>query len=103
MISKKEEWHTWKHLNQPVRFFGLTGSQLGLAVLIPIIFMGVQFFFALGLIVAELMIIGRINNLQKKGDLFPLRTKRVRGSTPVLVQDTDGFYDMLIRDEEESI
>lgn len=97
----REEWNTWKHLNQPVRFFGLSGSQLGMSILLVLIMMAVNFYVALVAVVLEFLIIGRISAMQKKGDMFPIRTRRVKSSSPDLIQDLDGFYDMLLKKDSE--
>ena len=96
---------TWRHLNDEIRLRGLSGSQLGLGILI--FFMS----FSMGVKVIPIVVILELAlykwyiSLIEDNDPFPLVTRNVKNASKNHIQDKTDFYYRLmhtdfIEDEE---
>lgn len=99
-----------KHINQPVRFMGLSGGQFVALCLIPLPFMRIN------LILFGLVLIGEFflwkwyfymhnggkDKLLGNIDYNPIATMQVKSRSPKLIQDNSNFYDQLINTDEGS-
>lgn len=90
---------TWRHLNQPLRYKGLTSAQLGVGLLVPLTLMGFNILLAFVVMGIEMVVWRWLRRLQQDGDVKPLVTRTVKNNSPHLIQDDGRYYENLMSDD----